>query len=65
MEYLNNYVDNYNLRPFIKFNTLVFSVRLYENLSEEEKKQETQFLNKHEIKKFLIKTIPNNLLKNN
>jgi len=36
-KYLSAYTDRFNLRKLIQFNTLVKSVRLYENLDEDEK----------------------------
>ena len=37
--YLNAYWDYFDLKKFVSFNTLVKSVRLYENLSEDERSQ--------------------------
>ncbi len=34
LDYLNNYVNHFNLRKYIKFNTFVSSVRICENLNE-------------------------------
>jgi len=48
--YLDAYADKFELRKFIQFNTLVKSVRLYQNLSEEEKSQVKS------PRKFLVKT---------